>query len=222
LITPLATTCGRPRLAILPCTSLILLRQHCCRTNHQKAAAYTESATHPVLALQVTNAEYGHGLTMSAEEHYWDFAKLQGYLTDNQLAALDYVQREVLGFVKRVMRFTARYSKLRSPHPCTPSCPTRGQNLTALVGLFEPLLTKIESLCVVGDADLGAGPSSSIGQQCLARALDRFTSSRWTSSSTRRCATTSSRRTRPLQCARPTDRPRAVSTCHAPAGWRRR
>ena len=57
--------------------------------------------------MQVTNAEYGHGLTMSAEEHYWDFAKLQGYLTDNQLAALDYVQREVLGFVKRVMRFTA-------------------------------------------------------------------------------------------------------------------
>ena len=26
---------------------------------------------------QITNAEYGHGLTMSMEEHYWTFEQLQ-------------------------------------------------------------------------------------------------------------------------------------------------
>ena len=40
---------------------------------------------------QITNAEYGHGLTMSMEEHYWTFEQLQVRNTSQ-----DYSNRQTL------------------------------------------------------------------------------------------------------------------------------
>ena len=50
---------------------------------------------------QITNAEYGHGLTMSMEEHYWTFEQLQVCTTSQDYSNCQALRRRVVFWISR-------------------------------------------------------------------------------------------------------------------------
>ena len=87
---------------------------------------------------QVTNAEFGDGLKMDHDKHYWSFARLQTHLQGRGLVGPGWVEQKLKIFVKQAMLFALRAASEPGDRPRLfgPAVWPDGQRPTGAYQLF--------------------------------------------------------------------------------------